>query len=55
MMQDAEQFCSGGFTGKNRRTTCNKKIGSNIFIVGKFGKKYTYKIGDSKIMKHVYM
>jgi hypothetical protein len=27
----------------------------NIFIVGKFCKKCTCKIGDFKIMKHVYM
>jgi hypothetical protein len=28
---------------------------SNIFIVGKFCKKSTCKIGDFKIVKHVYM
>jgi hypothetical protein len=42
-------------TGENRRTTYNKKIGSNIFIVDKFCKKFTCKIRDFKIMKHVYM
>jgi hypothetical protein len=31
------------------------KIGSNIFIVGKFCKKCTCKIGDFKIIKHFYM
>jgi hypothetical protein len=34
---------------------CAIKIGSNIFIVGKFCKKITCKIGDFKIVKHVYM
>jgi hypothetical protein len=46
---------SGRSLGENRRTTCNKKIGSNIFIIGKFCKKFTCKIGDFKIVKHVYM
>ena len=41
--------------GENRRTTCDKKIGSNIFIVGKFCNKFTCKIGEFKIVKHVYM
>jgi hypothetical protein len=41
--------------GENRRTTCDKKIGSNIFIVGKFCKTFTCKIRDFKIVKHVYM
>jgi hypothetical protein len=45
----------GEFTGENRRTTCNKKIGSKIFIVGKFCKKCTCKIGRFKIKKHVYI
>jgi hypothetical protein len=45
----------GRSLGENRRTTCNKKIRSNIFIVGKFCKKFTCKIGDFKIVKHVYM
>jgi hypothetical protein len=31
------------------------KIGSNIFIVGKFCKNITCKRGDFKIVKHVYM
>ena len=31
------------------------KTGSNIFIVDKFCKNCTCKIGDSKIMKHVYL
>jgi hypothetical protein len=33
--------CLGEFTGENRRTTCNKKIRFNIFIVGIFCKKCT--------------
>jgi hypothetical protein len=48
-------FKLGEFTGEHRRTTCDKKIGSNIFIVGKKKFKCTYKIGDLKIVKHVYM
>jgi hypothetical protein len=31
------------------------KIGSNIFIVGKFCKNISCKIGDFIIVKHVYM
>jgi hypothetical protein len=45
----------GRSVGENRRTTCDKKIGSNIFIVGKFVKKLHVKIGDLKIVKHVHM
>jgi hypothetical protein len=45
----------GEFTSENRRTTCDKKIVSNIFIIGKFCKKCKCKIGDLKIVKHVYM
>jgi len=34
------QFELREFTGENRRTVrCDKKIGSNLFIVGKFCKK----------------
>ena len=36
-------------------TMCDKKIRSNIFIVGKFCKKCTYNIGGSKIVIYVYM
>ena len=45
----------GEFIGENRRTTCDKKQGPNMFIVGKFCKKCTCKIGDFKIVKQVYM
>ena len=30
-------------------------MGSNVFIVDTFCKKYTCKIGHFEIMKHVYM
>ncbi len=45
----------GGALAKNLETTCDKKIGSNIFIVDKFCKKCTCNIGDFKIMQYVYM
>ena len=32
-----------------------KKIGSNLFIVDNFCEKCTCKIGDFKIVEHVYM
>ena len=47
--------CLGEFTSENRRTMCDKKIGSNIFIVGKFCKIRTCKPWVLKIMKYVYM
>jgi hypothetical protein len=34
MMTRMSSLSLGEFTGENRRTTCDKKIGSNIFIVG---------------------
>jgi len=46
---------SGRSLGENRRTTCDQKIGSNTFIIDKFCKKITCKIGDFKIVKHVYI
>ena len=48
-------FIARGVHWRIRRTTCNKKIGSNIFIVDKFCKTFTCKIEDFKIVKHVYM
>jgi hypothetical protein len=52
---EIDKLSLGEITGKFFRTTCDKKIGSNIFIVDKFCKKCTCKIGDFKIVKHVYM
>jgi hypothetical protein len=58
MTNDLKSIKLGEITGENRRT-CDKKIGSNIFIVGmvvgEFCKNYTCKIGDFKIMNHIYM
>ena len=45
----------GGGRHWQKLTTCDKKIASNIFIVGKFCIKCTCNIGDFKIVKHVYM
>ena len=44
-----------GALAKVLETTCDWKIGFNIFILDKFCRKCTCNIGDFKIMKHVYM
>ena len=49
------EITRGGSLAKNRRTMCDKNIGSNIFIVDKFYKKLTYSIGGFKIVKRDYM
>ena len=45
----------GGGHWKKFRNHVRSKIGSNVFIVGKFCKECTFNIGDIKIVKHVYM
>ena len=51
------QSCTlGGSLAKIIETTCDKKIGSNIFIIDKSCEKHTYNIGgvlDSETCLHV--
>ena len=50
-----DRWVSGRSLAKIVEQRAIKKLGSNIFIVGKLCKKCTCKIGDFKIAKHVYM
>jgi len=45
----------GGALAKIVETTCDKKIGSNIFIIDKFCKKRIYNVRGFKIVKNDYM
>ena len=45
----------GEITGENCRTTCDKKQGPIYSLQVNFVKKCTCKIGDFKIVEHVYM